>query len=160
MSDEQPAGLLRRFAIICYDGLLLLAVLIFATTPLVFMNQGDALNYANPWIEAGARIWLLGVAYLYFGWFWTRGQTVGMRTWRTHLISSDGTPPSWPRAALRFGLSIISWLPAGLGYWWGLFHPQRATWHDLASGTRLVVRPRATGSTKAPAKPEPKAEED
>ncbi len=160
MSEEQPAGLLRRLAIILYDALLLVAVLFLATTPLVFVNHGEAVDYSDPWIAVAAQAYFVGVAYLYFGWFWTQGQTLGMRAWRTHLVDREGRSPTWLRALARFLLSIVSWLPAGLGFWWSLYHPQRAGWHDIGSGTRLVVRARASRLAQATHQPNPKDEKE
>ncbi len=45
-------------------------------------------------------------------------------------------------ASGRFIVAIISWLPAGLGFWWQLWDRDKLTWHDRVSGTRLVYYPK------------------
>lgn len=138
-SQATPCGLLRRLAVILYDGLLLLALLFIAAgVPLLFTGGEPSSEY-NPLMT----VWLLLVTYLYFGWFWTGGRrSLGMQTWRVRLRRSDGGAPGWGQAALRFAVALLSWLPLGLGFWWSLFDARRRTWHDMASGTELVVLPR------------------
>jgi len=35
-------------------------------------------------------------------------------------------------------MAQLSLLAAGLGFWWAWIDPDRLTWHDRASGTRLL----------------------
>jgi uncharacterized RDD family membrane protein YckC len=139
LSDAVPPGLGRRFAAILYDALLLVAVLLVAVTLVVVplgAGLGIAVSPANPFYRA----YLLGVVVGFFVFFWVRGgQTLGMRVWHIRVLRADGHPLTLKDALVRFGAAVISWLPLGLGYFWGWFDRDRLTWHDRLSGTRLVI---------------------
>jgi len=134
--DAHPCGLMRRLAAIVYDGLLLIALLMLATL-IVILPLKDAITTHNVLFQ----FYLLVVSWAYFAVCWRGGQSLGMKAWRIHIVGTT-TPVSWTDTAIRFLVSILSWTALGLGFLWSLFHPQRAAWHDLASGTQLVVRPR------------------
>lgn len=86
--------------------------------------------------------WLL--AGLYATLSWRRGgQTLGMRPWRLRLVALDGGRPGWGALWLRYAVGTTSLLLAGLGFWWAWLDRDRLTWHDRASGTRLLRVPRA-----------------
>lgn len=135
-SPSVPCTLPRRLAAMIYDGLLLLGLWMIATA-IVIVPIGHG-------IEPGTltfRLYLLVVAWAYFVISWRRGgQTLGMKAWRIRL-RTESPPISWGRATLRFVVALLSLGCLGLGFAWSLFHPQRATWHDLASDTRVVVEP-------------------
>jgi uncharacterized RDD family membrane protein YckC len=38
--------------------------------------------------------------------------------------------------------SLVASCSAGLGFWWAWIDRDRLAWHDRASGTRLVRRPK------------------
>jgi uncharacterized RDD family membrane protein YckC len=38
----------------------------------------------------------------------------------------------------RYLIGNVSLLLGGLGFWWALLDRDKRTWHDRASGTRLV----------------------
>ena len=100
---------------------------------------------------------------IYFTWFWSKGQTLAMKTWHIRLVDRHGASVSQPRALLRYALSWIWLLPplavsapfglpggeiAVITFGWVLvwallsrFHPQRQFWHDAWAGTRLVSVP-------------------
>ncbi|GAB3334533.1 RDD family protein [Marilutibacter aestuarii] len=91
--------------------------------------------------------WLLwgvcwGLSGLYAVVSWRRGgQTLGMRPWRLRLVSAGGGPTD-PRALWRrYAVGSLSLLAGGLGFWWAWFDRDRLTWHDRASGTRVVRDP-------------------
>ena len=134
-----PAGLARRFAAMFYDSLLMAAALYAAAIPAVWLHGGAA-PPGDPWLRA----WLGFVAWLYLAVSWTRGgQTLGMRAWRCRLVAADGGGPvGWGRTVARFAAAIVSWAALGLGFWWALADPERRTWHDRWSGTRVIVLPR------------------
>jgi uncharacterized RDD family membrane protein YckC len=135
----RPAGLFRRLSIMVYDGLLLFAVLFLAATPMVFLNGGDAMDMHQPLVNISIRVYFLVITFCYYGWFWTRGQTLGMRAWKTVVTDDSGQPISWRQAGIRFTLSLLSWLACGIGFLWSMFDKEQRTWHDIGSGTRLVV---------------------
>ena len=100
---------------------------------------------------------------LYFVYFWSRsGQTLAMQTWHIRLVTRTGERVSVLRAACRYALAWLWFLPALLGWWLsGLkvggatfvaltvgvltyaalarLHPERQFWHDVVCGTRLIT---------------------
>ena len=100
-----PPGLLRRLGALFYEMVLLAGILFFATAVLLPFHGGKAFQSNNLAYNA----YLLGVIFLFFGWFWTRGgQTLGMRAWKIRLCSEDGGSVSWKQAGLRFFAALFS----------------------------------------------------
>ncbi|WP_439503459.1 RDD family protein [Methylophaga sp.] len=129
----------RLLAVMLYDSMLLVSVLLVAAAVAVALNGGEAIGANNPFFF----VYLLGVAFIFYGWFWTHGgQTLGMRAWRIYLISGNNTGINWQQAFLRFMVGLFSWLPLGLGYWWLWLSPDKLSWHDIASGSYLVYSPK------------------
>jgi uncharacterized RDD family membrane protein YckC len=149
--------LLRRMACWLYEGVLLFAVVFFAGW--IFSAAGqvrDAMDGSRPLLQA----FVFVVLGLYFSWFWTRGQTLAMKTWKIRVVDRAGRPLSQGRALLRYLCSWLWFLPALAVFaawkplplqitgvvlaWvalWALLsrlHPQRQFWHDALAGTRLV----------------------
>jgi len=116
------------------------------TFALEMSNQGAPTENYQPmhqgyWFLAG---WQLCIAAFYW-FFWIRaGQTVGMKAWRLKLVSADGAPLSHRQCLIRVFVAPLSILLGGLGFLWSLFGPDRKTWHDLASNTRVIVLPKPT----------------
>lgn len=98
---------------------------------------------------------------IYFGWFWSKGQTLAMKTWHIKIVDLQGRPISQARALRRYVLSWIWFLPP-LGFiaplqlpvgesilltlgWvaiWAVlsrFHPRQQFWHDAWAGTQLLT---------------------
>nr|VFJ60462.1 MAG: Uncharacterized membrane protein YckC, RDD family [Candidatus Kentron sp. FW] len=139
--EYRSAGFFRRIGAIIYDSLLLIAILFFAHIPLQLFLGILVVPSEHPWHPA-YQMYLLGVCFLYFGWFWMRGgQTLGMRTWRIRLQDKNGGRITWWRAGVRFLSAILSWSVFGLGFLWALIDRERKTWHDRLSGTVLVSVP-------------------
>jgi len=100
---------------------------------------------------------------IYFVWFWSKGQTLAMKTWNIRLVDHNGNAVTQLRALKRYALSWIWFLPplvavapfslpgaevvvivVGWVAIWALlsrFHPQGQFWHDAWAGTRLVSSP-------------------
>ena len=134
-NEQQSISLLRRFGAIFYDSFLLLTVLFVASFIIVIPT---GIKPQDPFFFL-FQLYIFAIAYLFFAWCWTRsGQTLGMRTWKMKVVNKDGTIINYKTALLRFIVSIISWLPFGLGYLWSLWDKQNRTWHDLVSKTKLV----------------------
>lgn len=133
-----PAGLLRRLGVLLYDTLLLLALLMVATFALLPFTGGEAVRN-----QLFMQLWVLAVAFAFFGWFWTHGgQTLGMKAWRVRVERRDGAPLRWRDALNRFVFAIPSLGLGGFGLWWMLFDRERLALHDRLSGTKLVVVPK------------------
>ena len=139
IAGAEPCGLPRRLAIMLYDSLAVLALLILATALAMLAGFGQVTAFEDP----GFTLYLVLVWFSYLAWCWSRGgMTVGMRAWRVVIRGADGTPPGWGQALVRFLVSLLSAAVFGLGFAWCLFRRDRQTWHDLASRTRLLRLPK------------------
>ena len=127
-------GPFRHLIIVVYDLLLLLSSWLLATLLIVALNGGEAIGQGNPFFIG----YLFLVSFAFYGWFWTHGgQTLGMRSWRVFLLSYSNGPVTWQQAFLRFAVSIIAYLPLGLGIWWQYLGKDKISWPDSISGTYL-----------------------
>ena len=52
----------------------------------------------------------------------------------------------WP-AVTRRRAALVSLLALGLGFLWSLWDPERLTWHDRLSRTRIVYYPKKNNKT-------------
>lgn len=131
-SNCPPASLIKQFAAMVYDSLLIVALLFIATAIALIFNGGEAFE-SSPLYS----LFLLLIIFIFYAWFWSKsGQTLGMRVWKIRIVSEFGGNPGWQIGILRLLSAIISLLPLGLGYWWRLFKPY--TWHDRLSQTRII----------------------
>ena len=158
--DLTAPGLPRRMACWLYEGMLLFAVLFVSAWLFSTLGQmRDAMEGRRALLQAFVFV-VLGI---YFAWFWARGQTLAMKTWRIRVVDRAGRPISQARAFVRYVLSWLWFLPpmAALAPWhlpgaeiavlmlgwillWALlsrFHPQRQFPHDVLAGTRLIDSP-------------------
>ena len=136
------AHLPRIFGAIIYDVIIVFTLIFVAAQwfPLIPENI-----QTHPAIVLFKQVYMLGISFLYFAYSWRRGgQTIGMKSWRIRLLSSNHQNPgvSWRQCTVRFLIAIVSWLLAGLGFIWILFDAQRRSWHDIASGTQLMLVPK------------------
>ena len=132
------ASLGRRLGAMLYDALLVVALLFLGTLPFIAVRGGEPVAPGNP----GYQLVMLTIMWLFFAGFWAGyGRTLGMQSWGLRIETPDGRRPSLARATLRFAAALLSWLPAGLGFWWQLFDRQGLSWHDRLSGTRLRFYP-------------------
>jgi uncharacterized RDD family membrane protein YckC len=146
---EKP-GLGRRLAAMFYDSLLVFAITFTATLLVVGIRivlSHDALHTGERAISGGyhyfLQLVLLASVTLFFGWFWTRtGQTLGMQTWRLRIDDIGGGRISTRQALLRLAMAAVSALCLGLGYLWILWDPDKCSWHDRVSNSRVVLLPK------------------
>ena len=133
-----------------YDGLLVLAVMMIVTACFLPLTGGEAVTWQSfPLLAVPYWAMLAGSIVVYFGLPWTqRGQTLGMASWRLRVQRDDGFLLTWRDVVVRLGASVLSWLPAGLGWVWALFDRERRTWHDSLSHSRVVVLPKARKGAK------------
>jgi len=130
-----PCGLFRRFLIMIYDAVVVVALLMLATTLAMLVGMENYTAVKDPVYTAG----LVMLWFIYLGWCWHKGgMTLGMRAWRVRIENESGSHPGWGQCLRRFLVSLVSAAFAGLGFVWSLFESERKTWHDLASRTRLV----------------------
>jgi len=134
----QRSSLRRRAGAMLYDSLLVLALLLFATTLFLIVQGGNAVEPYTPVHQ----LVMLGVIYAFFAFFWSYGgQTLGMRAWRLRVETWDGQIPTFWRATLRFVLALVSLVPFGLGFFWQLWDRDQLTLHDRYSGTQVLYYP-------------------
>lgn len=140
-----------------YEGMLLFAVVFVAGWLFSTLGQmRNAMDERRHLLQA----FLFIVFGIYFSWFWSRGQTLAMKTWRIRIVDHAGQPVSQARALLRYLLSWLWFLPPLMAAWtwslggveaavlccgwialWALlsrFHAQRQFVHDALAGTRLI----------------------
>jgi len=150
-------SLRRRMACWLYEGMLLFAVVFIAGWLFSTLGQmRDAMDARRPLLQA----FLFVVFGIYFAWFWSRGQTLAMKTWALRIVDRQGRPVTQARALVRYLLSWVWFLPpltalapyrlsgaevalliVGWVMVWAIlsrFHPQGQFWHDALAGTRLV----------------------
>ena len=140
MSTGVSAGFGRRLAALLYDALLMTALLVIFTTAAVMLFARTAITpeTAGPWAYV-YRACLLLILAGYYLLNWTRsGQTLGMRAWRLRAVTELGTRMGWKPAALRLPLSLLAWMPLGLGVLWLYFDSEHAALQDRLSRTRVV----------------------
>lgn len=140
-NDCPPASLIKQLAAMLYDGMLIFAVLFFATALAIVFNQGEAIE-SSPWLS----LYLLLTLFTFYAWFWTRsGQTLGMRVWKIRIVAESGGNPGWGNCYLRLVFALLSIACLGLGYWWRIFKPY--TWHDRLSMTSIKDISRHSGES-------------
>jgi uncharacterized RDD family membrane protein YckC len=149
-------GLWRRMACWLYEGMLLFGVVFLAGY--LFSTLSQSRNAMDNRHALQAFVFL--IFGIYFVWFWAKGQTLAMKTWRIRIVDRKGMPISQVRALGRYALSWLWFLPPLIGLspfqlsgsestviitgWvivWALlsrFHPQGQFWHDALAGTCLV----------------------
>jgi uncharacterized RDD family membrane protein YckC len=149
-SPATPAALVGwRLLAIFYDFWPVLALWMLVSSAFTlgytFLGHHDPHQNIPPFSVLSWLLWLAcwSVAGLYATVSWRRGgQTLGMRPWRLWLVAHDGATPSWPKLWMRYAVGTLSLLLGGLGFWWAWFDQEKLTWHDRASGTRLVRLPK------------------
>ncbi len=145
--DCPPASLIKQFAAMLYDSLLIFGVLFFAAAIALLLNRGMPIE-SNPAFS----LYLLFTVFTFYAWFWHKsGQTLGMRVWKIRIVSEFGGNPSWGSSYLRLVFALLSLSCFGLGYFWRLFRPY--TWHDKLSQTSIIDVSSLTTGKQADANP-------
>lgn len=141
MQEYRPVSFLRRLGAMFYDTLLAGATVLIVNGILAAVV---AHQLGLPEIAPGSTLAKLFailhflVIFAFFGWFWTHGgQTLGMRAWKIRVESYDGRELTWQQAFFRYMAAIMSWAFLGVGFLIALFDPDKLTWHDRFSRTRL-----------------------
>ena len=134
-TETENCSFFRRMGAVLYDSLLLFAVLLFATIPVLAITGGEAIDPGNSIFRA----YVLLISFLYFIVPWKlKGQTLGMQSWKIKLVQETGELITWGQAVMRILFSSLSWIIAGLGFFWSLFDSEKRTWHDRLSSTVLI----------------------
>ena len=154
-------SLQRRLLCLAYEGVLLFGVVMLAGLVYGLVTQQKHALAGS----AGLKAFLFVVLGLYFTYFWSRsGQTLAMLTWHIKLVGPHATPVSPARAAARYLLCWLWFLPALAGvHFSGLqgagptlavvaagvlayaalarMRPDQQFWHDAVCQTRLIACP-------------------
>ena len=172
-----PPSLWRRMACWTYEGVLLFGVVFMASLVFTVVSQGvklllallvtpgalstPPLDLASVGASSSAlpssperellQVWILSVVLVYFVFFWTRGQTLAMKTWNLRVTTQSGQALSTQHAlarlvALPFEMSLAARSAIGLAWivFWAamsLLHPRQQFWHDACAGTELIQTP-------------------
>ncbi len=139
-----------------YEGLLLFGVVFIAGYLFGSLSQTrHALDNRH-----ALQAFLFVIFGIYFAWFWSKGQTLAMKTWNIRVVDTQGHALTQQRAAVRY---LCSWAwflpPLAASAWFKLpateaavitlgwiavwailsrFQSERQFWHDVVAGTRLV----------------------
>jgi uncharacterized RDD family membrane protein YckC len=121
------SGFWRRFAASLLDGILLGVVNVILT---IIIGRPAA---------AGLNI-LISLAY--FTYFHGRtGQTPGDAALGIRVVDlRDGTggPIGYGRAAIRWLMSIVSFVAIFIGFLWMIWDAEKQTWHDKVAGSVVI----------------------
>ena len=159
MTEVQPSvpSITRRMACWTYEGLLMFGVVFLSAYLFSSLSQTrNAMDNRN-----ALQAFLFVIFGIYFVWFWSKGQSLAMKTWDIRVVDKHGQRLTQKRALLRYVFSwlwflpplLVSWLfklPASEGGVFTLgwiafyailarFHPEKQFWHDAFSGTRLIT---------------------
>lgn len=137
-TPKRPATLVGwRLLALTYDFFPVLA-LWFVTAGVFTLLHGDAVR--GGWLGGVEFLALWAIAGLYATASWRRGgQTIGMRPWRMRVVDAgSGGNAGWRALWRRYAVGSASLLLAGAGFWWAWIDRDRLTWHDRASGTRML----------------------
>ena len=138
MLNPSPANIKRRIAAMIYDLLVLLAIFIFATYLVLPFTHGHAIKPGNFWYQ----IYLLSICFGFYAGFWYwRGQTLGMLAWRIKLYSSDGNALKFWQVVIRFFVAIFTLSFFGIGFLWIFTNKNRRSLYDIAAKTVVVHAP-------------------
>jgi uncharacterized RDD family membrane protein YckC len=85
---------------------------------------------------------LIWIIYHVAMWSW-RGTTLGGIVFSLRIIRLDGRAPDFTVALVRSLASCLSFVVAGLGFFWASWNPEKQSWHDLIAGTVIVKTPRS-----------------
>ena len=120
-------GFIKNIIICIYDLLLLFSALFFFTIPLLIFSNGEGIG-GNIFYQ----LYLLFIIITYYLWFWIKhNQTLGMKSWKTYIISKDNKKGlSVKQCLLRILISLIG------GHLLLIFHKESL--QDIISKTKLV----------------------
>jgi uncharacterized RDD family membrane protein YckC len=168
VQDWVTPSLGRRLACWLYEGLLLFGVVFIAGYLFGTLSQTrHALDNRH-----GLQAFLFLVFAIYFTWFWSKGQTLAMKTWHIRILNGQGNNVSQGRALWRFVLSWVWILPPMLATapfqlpaaevgvlvigWvivWALLSRLQLRgqyWHDVWAGTQLIDASKPPSHTSLP----------
>lgn len=133
---RSPAHVGWRLLALLYDFFPVFGLWFLVAALFVLARQDAVLGGVLGLLEFAA-LWTVTGLYAVVSWR-RGGQTLGMRPWRLRVVGADGRPAQWGPLLLRYAVGSLSLLLGGLGFWWAWVDPERLTWHDRASATRML----------------------
>lgn len=139
-----PASFVQRLAAYLVDGLVLgffVSIAAFVAGLILGIVSAGAGEEVSEMLAnlAGGIIGLVG-GWLYYALLesgpW--GATVGKKALGLQVVDNDGYGITFAQATGRYFSHILSGLVCGAGYLAMLFSPEKKTWHDQLSGTRVI----------------------
>ena len=141
-------GFWIRFVAIVIDGIIIaipiivVAVIVGATIGFTSASQNATTQQTNAAANGATGIvQLLAIVIQagYFIYFWSRGQTLGMRLFRLRVVDANTYQPiSVGKAVVRFIGYYISALVCYIGLIWAAFDGRKQGWHDKIAGTVVL----------------------
>jgi uncharacterized RDD family membrane protein YckC len=129
------AGLGQRLGSLCYEALLLAAILFVGGWVFLAVNRLLDPALARPLLQ----FYLLVITAVYFIYCWTHGgQTLPMKTWHIRLTLCDGGTLTLRTGAKRYLFALAGVALCGLGFLWAALDRDRQFLHDRLAGTRIV----------------------
>lgn len=140
MTAAETASRGRRLGSLCYEILVILALVIFLYVLPQMVYSG--VSHFIP-STTQVRLYLFVLLGIYFVWCWVKaGQTLAMKTWRLRLVDAQTSRPLRPlQALLRYGMGWLCW-PTGLALLWSFLDPDDQFLHDRIAGTRILFEPK------------------
>jgi len=124
----------RRIASMLYDSVLIVALLIVMSLPLISFNIQE-----NIILKTTVQIYSYLIIQYFFVWFWVNSSgTLGMKSWKIKIVDNNGNKITYRKAILRFNIAIISILIFGIGFILSIFRKDRKCLHDIISKTILI----------------------
>ena len=145
------AGVLPRLMALIYDALIIAGLwMVYGFLAMLIASTFGGLHCQPENVDytpcVGGPLYQLGLVLVtagYFFWSWrAAGQTIGMRAWRLMVANNNGMQLSWYQCFLRALVGPVSLGFFCLGYLWGYFRVDRATWHDLVSDSEVRQLPK------------------
>jgi uncharacterized RDD family membrane protein YckC len=133
-------GLLRRFAALLYECLLLLGIVtVGCVLPYILLASLARVDITTPAFAIMQRAHFLLLLGCYFVWCWLHGgQTLPMRVWKLRIIDKSGGPLRPLQAIFRYLAACLGAFGLGIGFLWCLIDHDRQYLHDRLAGSRLV----------------------
>ena len=124
---------LRRCAAFIYDTFIAFAIIMIGTYAVLPLTHGQAISSGNHWYQA----YLLFLLFAYWGGFWWwKGQTVGMHAWKIKVTQLNGSPLKFWQVFLRF---VFGFTFSIIGLLFCFFNKKHQSLYDLITNSNCVA---------------------